>query len=127
MLRRAVPIFLIVSLNAACVSYKYAENVKMLSFEETVDGAKSVGPVEGRDCVWSLFGYALGGGLTIDRAFANARSQSSTGIQTAFVGGNDSLTANSIKYLNNVSTSYDGFNAVVIGKNCLVVKGLGLR
>ncbi len=36
--------------------------------------------------------------------------------------------ANAVRYMTNVSTEWDGFNAAeIIAKKCIVVKGIGYR
>ena len=112
---------------SGCATYQYAKNVKMVSFEDDVTKGKSVGPIRGEDCVWHILGYRLGGNPTLDRAFASARSQTTSGIGSAFSSKTEALSDKSIRYINNVSSEYDGFDAVVVGKQCLIVKGLGYR
>jgi hypothetical protein len=113
---------------SGCATYQYAKDVRLVSFEDNVGKGKSVGPIQGEDCVWSVLGYKLGGIPTLDKAFASARNQTSSGITDSFSHG-DQVASNdkAIRYINNVSTSYDGFNAVVVGKQCLIVKGTGYR
>ena len=110
-------------LSGACAHYKVADNIKMVSFEDEVHKGRSLGPIRGEDCVWSIGGYKLGGNPTLDRAMANARSQSGGGFTDSFKS--NSAKAGAVRYINNVSTESDGFNAVVVGKECLVVKGIG--
>ena len=113
---------------SGCATYQYAKNVRLVSFEDNVAKGKSVGPIQGEDCIWSVLGYKLGGIPTLDKAFASARNQTGGGITETFSHG-DQIAANekAIRYINNVSTTYDGFNAVVVGKQCLIVKGTGYR
>lgn len=110
-------------LMGACAHYKVADSIKMVSFEDDVHKGRSLGPVRGEDCVWSIGGYKLGGNPTLDRAMANARSQSGGGVVDSFKS--NSAKAGAVRYMNSVSTENDGFNAVIVGKECLVVKGLG--
>lgn len=110
-----------------CVTHGYAENLKLASFDDGGTPGKPLGPVEGRDCVWRVLGYSLGGDLSLGKAFANARTQASTGIHTAFVADAAALSESTVRYLNNISTAYDGFDAYVVGKSCLVVKGAGFK
>lgn len=110
-----------------CASYQYSKNVKMISFEDDVTKGKSVGPIRGEDCTWHILGYPLGGMPTLDRAFASARTQTKSGIGSSFSGSTNTMDSNVLRYINNVSTEYDGFEAVVVGKQCLVVKGLGYK
>jgi hypothetical protein len=100
----------------------------MVSFDDDVTRGKSVGPIRGEDCVWSILGYKLGGPPTLDRAFASARNQTTSGIGDSF-GRGSAVASNeaAIRYINHVSTEHDGFNAMVVGKECLVVKGTGYR
>jgi hypothetical protein len=111
---------------SGCSTYQYAKNVKLVSFDDDVTRGKSVGPIRGEDCIWSILGYKLGGVPTLDRAFANARNQTDSGI----MGSTSTQSASAdkaIRYINNVSTANDGWDAVVVGKQCLVVKGTGYR
>lgn len=109
-----------------CTTYQTAQNVKLISFDDDVSSGKSLGPVEGEDCIWSILGYRLGGNPTLDRAFASARAQSKSQI-TDVVSSSSKVGDAAVRYMNNVSTSYDGFNAVVVGKQCLIVKGTGFK
>lgn len=111
-----------------CATYQYSKNVKLVAFEDDVAKGKSVGPIRGEDCIWSILGYKMGGTPTLDRAFANARNQSNSGITSAFTSGHAPASSDqAIRYINNVSTERDGFNAGIVGKDCLVVKGTGYR
>ena len=113
---------------SGCATYQYAKNVHMVSFEDNVAKGKAVGPIQGEDCVWEVLGYKLGGLPTLDKAFASARNQTASTITDSFTHGNQVASSDkAIRYINNVSTSYDGFNAVVVGKQCLIVKGTGYR
>jgi hypothetical protein len=123
-----VTLFLVmVLLLGGCATYQYSKNVKLISFEDDVSKGKSVGPIRGEDCVWHILGYSLGGTPTLDKAFASARTQSKSGIASSFSTSSNTMDDKVIRYINNVSTDYDGFDAVVVGKKCLVVKGLGYR
>jgi hypothetical protein len=110
---------------SGCSTYQYAKNVKLVSFDDDVTKGKSVGPIRGEDCIWTILGYRLGGHPTLDKAFANARNQADSSL---FGGSTQSASSDkAIRYINNVSTENDGFNAVVVAKECLVVKGTGYR
>ena len=110
-----------------CASYQYAQNVKLVSFDDNIKKGTSAGTIRGEDCTWSVLGYQLGGKPTVDKAFMNAKNQAG-GLESAGFGD---LTkkdhSQAIRYANNVSTERDGFNAVIVGKECLVVKGVGYR
>ena len=96
----------------------------MISFSDDITKGKSAGNVEGKDCTWMILGYWLGGQPTIDKAFMNAQNQAS-GMESAGFGKGD--RGNQLRYINNVSTENEGFNAGVVGKKCLVVSGVGYR
>jgi len=113
---------------SSCATYQYAKNIKSISFDDDVHQGKSVGPVRGEDCIWEIFGYKLGGSPTLDRAFASARNQTSSGINTVFGGATESVGSDkALRYINHVTTSTDGFDALVVGKKCLIVTGTGYR
>lgn len=108
-----------------CATYKYASNVKMVSFSDDVTKGKSVGNVRGEDCTWTVLGYQLGGLPTIDRAFINTKKQASTTQSAGFSSSADQ--ADALRYVNNVTTENEGFNAGIVAKQCLVVTGVGYR
>jgi hypothetical protein len=107
-----------------CATYKYANNVKMVAFSDDLSKGKSVGNVRGEDCTWSVFNNPMGGAPTIDKAFINTRKQADA-VQSA--GFSNATQADSIRYVNNVSTERAGFNAGIVGKDCLVVTGIGYK
>jgi hypothetical protein len=98
---------LLAYLLSGCTQYQYAKNVKMLSYEDDVGVGKSVGPIRGENCEKRVMGYSIDEPATLDKAMAAAREQ------------------HKVRYLNNVSTEQTGFEAVVYGKTCIVVKGTG--
>ncbi len=95
---------------SACTTYQYAKDVKMVSFDDNVTQGHSVGPVRGEDCQSFVLGYPIGEPPTLDKAFADTRKDNGQ-----------------LRYLNNVSTDYSGFNAVVYAQRCMVVKGTGYK
>lgn len=108
----------------SCATYRFAEKVKVISFDDGLKKGKSIGPIRGEDCTWTVLGYKLGGNPTLDKAFINARKQSGAlGAAT----GMGSSGEDALRYINNVTTSNDGFNAVVVAKQCLVVTGNGYK
>lgn len=118
-------LFAIGVLAQGCASYNYAQNVKMVAFSDDVTKGKSVGQVEGQDCTWTLLGYKLGGEPTISKAFSNTHKQADF-MQSAGMSSTHENT-NTVRYVNNVTSSRTGFNAYVVGKDCLVVKGIGYK
>lgn len=111
-----------------CATYNYAESVKTVAFSDDVKKGTSVGNIRGEDCTWSVLGYKMGGEPTLDRAFINAKNQAG-GLESAGLG---SLSGNkargeTLRYVNNVHTQRDGFNALVVGKTCIVVTGMGYK
>jgi hypothetical protein len=108
-----------------CASYQYAQQVKLVSFDDNIEKGQSVGPIRGEDCTWTILGMQMGGLPTLDKAFINARNQAGS-MESAGFKSNEKHE-NTLRYVNNVSTENDGFNALLFGKQCLVVKGGGYR
>lgn len=119
-------LFLAWLLLSSCATYNYANNVKMISFDEDLTKGKSVGQIRGEDCTWNVLGYWLGGFPTVDRAFINARSGASS-MESAGFSSKSGHSADGLRYINNVTTKNDGFHAVVVGKQCIVVTGMGYK
>jgi hypothetical protein len=110
---------------SGCATYNYAENLKMVGFDDNPQKGQSVGNIRGEDCTWKILGYQMGGAPTVDRAFINARNQI-TGLAAAGLTSKDQ-SAPSLRYINNVNTANDGFNAGIVAKQCIVVTGVGYR
>ncbi len=111
---------------ASCATYHYASNVKMISFDDKATPGKSVGPITGEDCTWIVFNQVLGVQPTIDKAFINAKQQSGF-MGSSGLSSTDTQKDDDIRYINNVSTKTTGFNAIIVGKSCLTVTGIGYK
>ena len=103
----AVLAFAIIGMTG-CATYRYARDVKMVSFDDDCTKGKSVGPIRGEDCTWTVLGYEFGK-PTLDKAVDNAK------------------TANQVRYVNHLSTENDGFNVGFLKKDCIVIKGGGYK
>lgn len=117
---------LIALMGTGCATYNYAQNVKTVAFTDDLTKGTSVGNIRGEDCTWQILGYQLGGMPTVDRAFTHARNQTDGSSLSGSL--NSKQTANGqLRYINNVNTKNDGFNAGLFGKSCIVVTGVGYR
>jgi hypothetical protein len=112
---------------SGCASYQYAQNMKMVGFDDNGQKGQSVGNIRGEDCTWSFMGNPLGGAPTIDRAFMNAKNQAGALEAGGFDKSGKDRSGSGIRYINNASTSTDGFNAGIVGKQCIIVTGVGYR
>jgi len=108
----------------SCASYQYASNVKLVGFQDNVAKGTSVGNIRGEDCTWNVLGYQMGGLPTVDKAFINARNQAGA-VESAGFDNSGKGRGQSIRYVNNLTTSNEGFNAGLVAKRCIVVKGVG--
>jgi len=87
-----------------------AKDIKRIGYDDDVSPGHSIGQVSGESCSWKVLGYSVSREPTLDEAVANVR------IQT-----------NGLPYLNHMNTEYNGFNAGLFAKNCLVVKGVAYK
>ena len=109
-----------------CATYNYAERVKIVGFSEDLHKGQSTGNVRGEDCTWNILGYQMGGAPTVDRAVQHAQNQTDgSSLEGSFK--KTSHNQNSLRYIVNMGTQHDGFNAVLFGKNCIVVTGVGYK
>lgn len=124
---RIKPICLfLLTLFAGCVTYPDVKEIKTIGYSDDVSKGKSTGQFSADDCVWQVFGYWLGGNPDVSRAIANARTQKKSNIGDAFGAGTEATTGGqSIRYANNITTKYTGFNAYIVGKSCVEVSGMG--
>lgn len=109
-----------------CQTAQQAREIKMVGFEEDASKGKGGAPIEGSDCVYQVLGYWLSGQPTLSKAMMNARKGRSGSISDS-VGGEEGSGSGDIRYLNNVSVSNDGFNAVVFGKTCIKITATGFK
>lgn len=111
-----------------CATYNFAQNVKMVSFEDDIRKGTSIGSIRGEDCTWVILGVKLGGDPTIEKAFINAQNGAGA-LESAGFGGltKDKNNRDAIRYVNNVATEKTGFNAGLFAKNCIAVTGVGYR
>jgi len=110
-----------------CQTYKYADKVKMIAFSDDLSKGQSIGNVRGEDCQSFLFGYPMGPAPQLDRAVEHLQNQ--TQGKDISVSFDDKSKGNNIalRYINDVTTDWDGFDAVVMAKRCLIVKGRGYK
>ncbi|MGE3681820.1 MAG: hypothetical protein AB7G93_08850 [Bdellovibrionales bacterium] len=114
-------------MSGGCATYNYAQNVKTIAFSDNLEKGQSVGNIRGEDCTWQVLGYQMGGMPTVDRAFSNAQyGKDGSSFAGSMTSGNTN-TGTGLRYINNVSTKNDGFNAGLFGKSCIVVTGVGYR
>ncbi len=113
-------------LMSSCASYQYASNVKLIGFDDSPTKGTSVGNIRGEDCTYKILGYQMGGLPTVDKAFINAKNQAG-GMEAAGFDDSAKKRGSAIRYVNNVSTANDGFDAVLFAKNCIVVTGVGYK
>ncbi|HAZ14154.1 MAG: hypothetical protein A2X86_02690 [Bdellovibrionales bacterium GWA2_49_15] len=109
MLQKFLLMAIIVFLQS-CASYQYAQQIKMVSFDNNFLQGTSMGPIEGQDCSWAIFGLQLGELPTVQRAFQSTRNRGD---------------GKQLRYLNNVNSVMAGFNAGVLSKQCITVIGIG--
>ena len=99
----------------SCQTAQQAREIRLLGFSEDVSKGKSVGPMEGDDCIWQILGYRFGGFPTLQKAVMNARKGKTSSIGDSFGGDGQGSSKSDVRYFNNVTVSNDGFNAVVVG------------
>lgn len=117
-------IFFVCIFLCQCTTYRVAKNIKLIGFTEDVKKGKSVGAIEGEECIFIILGYRLGGLPTVRKALANARTGRSSEIGDIMGGAS---SGGGIRYINNTSVSPTGFNAGVFGKDCITVTGMGYK
>lgn len=125
-MKRILFLILALAITSGCASYQYAHKVKLVSFSDDVKKGSSVGPIRGEDCTIQVLGYKLGGDPTLDKAFRNAMNQAGSMESAGFSNGNEGR-GEKVRYVNNVNTKWEGFDAVIFGKRCLVVSGMGYK
>ena len=113
---------------AGCATYNHASNIKTVSFSDNVAKGQPAGTIRGEDCTWSILGYKTGSPPTLDRAVMNAQNQTEGGSLVSGTGlSKTDKGTGPLRYMSNMSAKPDGFNAGIIGKECIVVTGLGFR
>ena len=108
-----------------CQTAEQAKEIQLLGFDGDASKGKSLGPIEGSDCVFMVVGYWLGEQPTLSRAIMNARKGKKSSIGD--VVGDSGQLGEGARYLNNVSVSNSGFNAGIVGKNCINISATGYK
>jgi hypothetical protein len=110
-----------------CQTYKYADKVKMIAFSDDLSKGQSIGNVRGEDCQSIFLGYPTGPAPKLDRAMEHLQNQTlgkDIGLSVDEKSKNNTLA---LRYINDVTTSWDGFDAGIMAKRCLIVKGRGYK
>jgi hypothetical protein len=95
---------------SGCATYRMSKDVKLLGYDEDASKGKSIGEVSGESCDWKVAGYSFSRPASLDEAVADVRTRT---------GG--------LRYLTHVSTENAGFDARIVSKNCIVVKGVAYQ
>lgn len=110
----------------ACASANVAQNLSVLAFDEKAasENIQSIGNIEGKDCTWYVWGYAVGEDPTVRTAFQNAMSQK----DISLIPGKAAVSKGApLKAVKNVSVEEGGFNAWIASRRCVIVTGVGLQ
>ncbi|MBI2519692.1 MAG: hypothetical protein HYV97_04725 [Bdellovibrio sp.] len=111
---------------SGCATHKYSKQTKLVALSNDITRGPSIGPIEGRDCRWRIFGIKLSDGPTLDQAIQDALSR--TQLET-FAENVDPASSGKppikIRYINNINTSNEGYNLGFVEKKCLVLSGVG--
>ncbi len=121
-----ITIFAMGLIMVGCATYDHAQNVRIISFSEDMDKGRSVGTIRGEECSWQVLGYQLSSPPTVDKAVMRAQTQTD-GSRLIDLDSTNRAKNESLRYINNVSTKNEGFNAGLFGKHCLIVTGVGYR
>jgi hypothetical protein len=110
------------------IHYVTAKDIALVSFDDNVAKGASAGAIRGGDCTWSFMGRTFGGAPTLDKALANARQGRGESISDSVNGAMGTPQAGpGFRYLTDVSTDHDGFNAGIIAKRCTIIKGMAYK
>ncbi len=107
----------------SCATYSDIKEIKLIGFTEDLHRGKSSVSLKADDCLYSLFGYALGSRPEISQAIANAQTGKESRVQDVAVGSQK--TGKNFRYVNNLTTKYSGFSAGFFSKTCIEAKGVG--
>ena len=110
-----------------CTRYSTAKSVKLIGFSENISKGKTIGQIEGDDCVFIIFGYRLGGYPTVMRAIANTQQGRRSEFSDSFGGKSNKGRGQGLRYINNLRVEPTGFNYYLFGKDCISVTGIGYK
>jgi hypothetical protein len=121
-----VMLLLIAAELSACASATVAQKLNFVAFEDKikVDQLTSAGTIEGKDCTWYVWGYAMGEDPTVRTAFINAANQQ----EGSLIPGQKMISKGApLKVVKNISVEQSGFNAYLASRRCVIVTGAGFR
>lgn len=97
---------------SSCQTYRFAQQVKMVSFDDNLSPGQSVGNIRGESCQSMILGFATGAEPTLDLALEKAQK---------------ALKNQRLRYITDLSTSNSDFDAFFYKKFCIIVKGIGYK
>lgn len=103
-----VCIFIALSCWIGCASVDYADQLKMVALTPNLTSGHEIGPLESERCRWRFLGFSYQSRPSMDSVLAPWRESG-------------------IRYINNVSAKFGGFNALLLSQECLVVSGVGFK
>lgn len=109
--------------SSGCATYPRVNEIKMMGYSDDVSKGKPIGAVTASDCVWKILRYPLGEDPTISTALANLKTQKKSSTVEDIAG--KGREGQAVRYVNNVSVKYDGFDAYLVGRSCVNVNAMG--
>lgn len=104
---------LLAFLSGGCQTYRWAHQVKMVSFDDNLHPAQSIGNIRGESCQTTILGIPTGGPPSLEKALEKAQKALKKGQR--------------LRYVNDMSTSSSSLNGFVYIKECIIVTGIGYK
>lgn len=123
---------LFVLMTMGCATHKYHDYryFKSVGLTHDISNLENAGMVSAEDCSWKLLGYNIQADPSFEDAYQNAVGLTEQGFTESMAEGFSSksrLTQTKVRMLTNIRLRNEGWNALIIGKQCLKLNAIAYR
>lgn len=117
---------------SGCATHLYHDYryFKAVGLTHDISNLQNAGVVSSEDCSWTVFKYNIQAPPSLEDAFENAVGLREMGFQESMTDSFSSksrLTENRVRMLINIRLRSEGWDALIIGKQCLKLHAIAYR
>lgn len=116
----------------ACANHRYTDSrvIRSIGVTDKISDLENVGYVTSKDCAWKFLGMNFGTKPTVGDAFVNAISLNNKTMSESLgeeFSESSKINNSKIKLLTNIQTVPEGWNILLVGKECLKLRAVAYR
>ena len=125
LLRKLISIALSLFFLGACQTPNFAQNIKFVSFNDSLIKGKSIGNVHGEDCTWMVLGYSTKGYPTLSNAMINLRTGAGSLKTQLGLSYSEDRKGGGLAYVTKLQSFFSAIPLIFVNKYCIEVTGVG--